>query len=83
MLFLATVWVLLVKPMEAPEFTVGAVEFASVEDCDAAGRKWIEELTDAAYAPRNELHWGEQRKRYAPLGATVTYTCISKESAAR
>ncbi|TGN89426.1 hypothetical protein EOW77_0003625 [Bradyrhizobium yuanmingense] len=81
MLFLATAWFLLVKPMDAAEFTIGAVEFASIDDCDAAGRKWIEELTDAAYAPRHELHWGEQRKRYAPPGASVTYTCVEREKA--
>lgn len=85
MILLATVWLLLVKPVPLPdrpdmkEFVVETVDFASVEDCDVAGRKWMDELTDAAYAPRHRLEFGEQRPRYAPPGATVTYTCVSRE----
>lgn len=85
MILLATFWVLLVQPVPLPdrpevkEFAVETVEFASIEDCDTAGRKWVAELADAAYAPQRRLRWGSDRPRYAPDGAIVTYTCVSRE----
>lgn len=85
MILLVTFWVLLVQPVppagapEMKEFKVETVEFGSIEDCDAAGRKWADELADAAYAPQHRLQWGAQRPRYAPAGAAVTFTCVSRE----
>jgi hypothetical protein len=84
MLMLATVWVILVAPVATPEmpkpkeFMIETVEFANIADCDAAARKWQEELTDAAFAPRHALRFGNQRMRYAPAGASVTYTCVEQ-----
>jgi hypothetical protein len=85
MLMLATtIWVILVAPVATAampnpkEFMIETVEFASLADCDAAARKWQEELTDAAFAPRHALRFGNKRTRYAPAGAAVTYTCVER-----
>lgn len=83
MLVLATVWALLVMPaphasMPNPKQFEVAVTFASIEDCDAAARKWVAELTDAAYAPKHTLVWGLMRRRHAPPDATVTFSCVER-----
>jgi hypothetical protein len=85
MILLATFWILLVQPVppagspEMKEFSVDTVEFASVDDCDAAGRQWTAELADAAYAPQRRLRFEADRPRLAPDGVTITFTCVSRE----
>lgn len=84
---LSAVFILLVAPVMPPGSTVQApasfrvydVEFKNITDCDAAGRRWVPELTDAAFAPKHKLDFGNARTRYAPAGATVTYSCVEWE----
>jgi hypothetical protein len=85
MLFI-TVYLLSIMPVATPqmpnphEFTLQNVTFSSIVDCDAAGRKWMSDLTTEAYSPNDKKHramkWG--RPSAAPADATVTFSCIER-----
>lgn len=78
---LLVIWVLLAAPGATmspalKEVTIDNVEFTSIEDCDAAGRKWASELTDAVFTDNRRLQWGQVRK--APPDAVAAFTCVEK-----
>lgn len=88
MIILATIWVLLVMPTststkpDPKEFEVRGVSFASIDDCNTAGNKWIGDLTNEAHSKGHKdvwttLQWGKPNT--APEGATVTFSCVERD----
>lgn len=88
MIMFATVWVLLVMPTITPkipypkEFEVKGATFASIDDCNTAGNKWIPDLTNEAHRQGHKdnwttLRWGQPNA--APADATVTFSCVERD----
>jgi hypothetical protein len=88
MILLAVVWILLIMPPgetdPEKQYEIGTVYFSSAEDCNTAGTKWIDELTDSSFADerhrRFALKWGDRRTpNPARDGAKATFSCVEKD----